>query len=332
MLFIFPSRKHSNKKDAANNSSSSCSSSGVSSGTPNSSAASVSPGSSASGGSPPDVLSTRPAALSPQGPQGVPAGLPQGILRPYKCRHCPTSTFASLTSLRKHVVGKHSGASLESCVMPGEDLRDLRGYESHSSVSDVEVCDAEEKKVDIKIPVFGHAHDAHQPLSLCKVDRLDGDMRDVSFEPRDPRVDVSKEEPLALRRTSESDIMKEAHSSLMTTSPALPISAPVVSIPEGTTLPSESSVTLSSSELPFKCHLCDGSFTDRQECLDHIRINHASEYEILLSKGALELNVATSPEDNHHPMDENHHVDGENIEHIRGKFPDYANRKVMSTF
>ncbi|XP_026272013.2 ras-responsive element-binding protein 1 isoform X1 [Frankliniella occidentalis] len=323
-------RKHSNKKDA-----NSSSSSGVStnSGTPNSSTASVSPGSSAGSGSPPEVLSVRAAALSP--PPAGPGTPGHGYtIRPYRCRHCPSSTFASLSNLRKHVFTKHSGASLESCILPSDDLgrANLSGYESHGSVSDVEHPEhgdekVEDKKMEMKVPLFSSS--LEQPLSLCKVERN--------------YVDVKEEPALNLRRSSEpgqeravvsgADIMREAHNTMMSAANlTVPITAPVVSIPEGTTRTSESSVTLSSSELPFKCHLCDGSFTERQECLDHIRLNHSSEYDLLLSKGQLELNVSTSPEENNNAMDENHHADGENIEHIRGKFPDYANRKVMCAF
>lgn len=74
------------------------------------------------------------------------------------------------------------------------------------------------------------------------------------------------------------------------------------------------------SDLPFKCHLCENSFSDRQECLDHIKDKHASEYDLLLSKNALDLNAST-PEDNaNHDDDES------------GKFPDYSNRKVICAF
>lgn len=308
--FVF--RKHSNKKDANS------SSSGVSTlSTPNSSTTSVSPGSSAGSGSPPEALLTRPSALSPPGQSYPLRNVPE---RPYRCRHCPSSTFATLSNLRKHVATKHTGASLESCILPSDAAANVSGYESHGSVSDVDPAE-DKAELEMKIPVFCPSMD--QPLSLCKVERNE----------LDAKMGKSlKEEPvLNLRRPSDldRDIMREAHNALMSSSAnsAVPISAPVVSIPEGNARPAESSMNLSSSELPFKCHLCDGSFTERQECLDHIRLNHASEYEILLSKGALELNVNTSPEDNN-PMEENHPADGENVEHIRGKFPDYANRKV----
>lgn len=76
------------------------------------------------------------------------------------------------------------------------------------------------------------------------------------------------------------------------------------------------------SDLPFKCHLCEGSFAERQEALDHIRDNHCAEFQLLVSKGALE---ASASADDQQAQDEGGE---EGLEQLRGKFPDYANRKV----
>lgn len=96
---------------------------------------------------------------------------------------------------------------------------------------------------------------------------------------------------------------------------------------------------VSSADLPFKCHLCEGSYAERQEALEHIRESHPSEFELLMSKGALDSSCSTGTEDNNnvssssgnsvapHPDDGNAGGD-ESLEQLRGKFPDYANRKV----
>ncbi|KAJ8935424.1 hypothetical protein NQ314_012844 [Rhamnusium bicolor] len=83
------------------------------------------------------------------------------------------------------------------------------------------------------------------------------------------------------------------------------------------------SQTVQNSDLPFKCHLCEGSFSERQDALDHIRDRHASEYDLLMSKNALDTN-ATTPDDAAHQDDDE--------SEIRGKFPDYSNRKVICAF
>lgn len=95
---------------------------------------------------------------------------------------------------------------------------------------------------------------------------------------------------------------------------------------------------VSSADLPFKCHLCEGSYAERQEALEHIRESHPSEFELLMSKGALDSSCSTGTEDNNvsssssgsvvpHP-DDGHAGAEESLEQLRGKFPDYANRKV----
>lgn len=80
------------------------------------------------------------------------------------------------------------------------------------------------------------------------------------------------------------------------------------------------SVPVMSSDLPFKCHLCDGSFCDRVACLEHLKVMHPQDFAILIQKVQLESeeNVHGSPDD-----DENDR---------KGKYPDYANRKVICAF
>lgn len=80
--------------------------------------------------------------------------------------------------------------------------------------------------------------------------------------------------------------------------------------------------TTQNSDLPFKCHLCEGSFSERQDALDHLKERHVAEYELLMSKNALD-NSSTPDECNNLEEEENE---------IRGKFPDYSNRKVVCAF
>lgn len=74
------------------------------------------------------------------------------------------------------------------------------------------------------------------------------------------------------------------------------------------------------SDLPFKCHLCESSFAERTHALEHIRDKHASEYDLLMSKNAFDANATTPDEAPHHEDEDSD---------IRGKFPDYSNRKVI---
>lgn len=76
-----------------------------------------------------------------------------------------------------------------------------------------------------------------------------------------------------------------------------------------------------SSDLPFKCHLCDGSFVDRVNCLEHIKLTHAQDFAVLISKVQLETEDGV-----HGSPDDEEHADK------KGKYPDYANRKVICAF
>lgn len=85
-----------------------------------------------------------------------------------------------------------------------------------------------------------------------------------------------------------------------------------------------------SSDLPFKCHLCDRSFGERQEALDHISETHPTEFQQLICKGALDMNVKLEDAASSHEeaMYSNANSDENNMEPNRGRFPDYSCRKV----
>ncbi|XP_015588743.1 ras-responsive element-binding protein 1 isoform X2 [Cephus cinctus] len=82
------------------------------------------------------------------------------------------------------------------------------------------------------------------------------------------------------------------------------------------------------AEAPFKCHLCDSGFAERQDCLEHIKDNHKRSYEMLVAKGALDMDIEAA-EDQQQPLVHQQASDGEEK---RGKFPDYSNRKVVCAF
>ncbi|EZA51198.1 Ras-responsive element-binding protein [Ooceraea biroi] len=82
-------------------------------------------------------------------------------------------------------------------------------------------------------------------------------------------------------------------------------------------------------DVPFKCYLCESGFQERQDCLDHIKINHERSYEMLMAKGALEHMSIDANEDQISAAQQ-HPSDGE--EKKGRNFPDYSNRKVVCAF
>lgn len=74
----------------------------------------------------------------------------------------------------------------------------------------------------------------------------------------------------------------------------------------------------SGSDLPYKCHLCESSFGERGQCLEHIKQMHEQEFNLIISK----VNLESESEVHTASPDDDEGTDG------KGKYPDYANRKV----
>ncbi len=84
------------------------------------------------------------------------------------------------------------------------------------------------------------------------------------------------------------------------------------------------------SDFPFKCHLCDDGFAERTEAIDHLKNIHAPEYDALVAKGAFDAEIRTPPSVGAPATSSN--GDDETYEQLRGRFPDYVNRKVICLF
>ncbi|GLV36480.1 pebbled [Carabus blaptoides fortunei] len=178
--------------------------------------------------------------------------------RPYKCSSCPSSTFSTLSNLKKHMTCKHTPVSPTADLQRAEDVRPpSREYESLASSEDERISK----------------------------------QSDTNRAPADSKSDWENQ-----------------------------ISHSKIPIPN-----TDQANNIQNADLPFKCHLCEGSYAERQDALDHIRDAHIPEYELLMAKGALDQN--TSGHEEVHTNQET-----EEDDHLRGKFPDYANRKVMCAF
>lgn len=75
-----------------------------------------------------------------------------------------------------------------------------------------------------------------------------------------------------------------------------------------------------SSDAPFKCHICAGSFSERSTCLEHIRNLHTQEFSLLMAKSAMDPDAEQQIDS----------ADDEEKNENRGKCPD--NRKVKCAF
>ncbi|XP_005175232.2 ras-responsive element-binding protein 1 [Musca domestica] len=95
-------------------------------------------------------------------------------------------------------------------------------------------------------------------------------------------------------------------------------------------LKAETALGVSSSELPYKCHLCESSFAERAQCLDHIKCYHLQEYELLVSKGAIDNDADAAAQIQSNEEEERQRANEDATK--GGKYPDYSNRKVICAF
>ncbi|XP_069676084.1 ras-responsive element-binding protein 1-like [Periplaneta americana] len=249
--------------------------------------------------------------------------------RPYKCNYCPSSTFSTQSNLKKHVQTKHSPAS------PGSASQHVV---SRSVPSGDEGCN---------LSTAGSS----RPESRYGGDESHGSGSEDAGDDRGTTQPSSRLEHGVLRQQEKDERsgynLSSTPADLQRTS--LPSSVADIAVTGSKSFSSTASAAeshiasmggaVSSADLPFKCHLCEGSYAERQEALEHIRESHPSEFELLMSKGALDSSSSTGNEDNNnvgssatqHPDDGNAGGE-ESLEQLRGKFPDYANRKVMCAF
>ncbi|KAJ9598993.1 hypothetical protein L9F63_010587, partial [Diploptera punctata] len=205
--------------------------------------------------------------------------------RPFKCNYCPSSTFSTQSNLKKHVQTKHSQMSPGSVSHPLIPRTVMPG-EDGCNISTTGSSRSESR--------YG-GDESHGSGS-----------EDAGEE----RTNVNEVE----KRTGLKHQEKEERNSHL--SAALEGHRPQLS--------SSSAVEASVVDLPFKCHLCEGSYAERQEALEHIRENHPAEFELLMSKGALDSSAGTEDNSTGHPDDGSVGGGEESLEQLRGKFPDYA--------
>uniref|UniRef100_A0A1B0AEA2 C2H2-type domain-containing protein n=1 Tax=Glossina pallidipes TaxID=7398 RepID=A0A1B0AEA2_GLOPL len=78
------------------------------------------------------------------------------------------------------------------------------------------------------------------------------------------------------------------------------------------------------------CHLCESSFAERTQCLEHIKCMHAQDFALLLAKGAIDSDVEAAQHLNSAEDEERVRTNEESSK--GGKYPDYSNRKVICAF
>ena len=226
--------------------------------------------------------------------------------RPYKCNQCPSSTFSTLGNLKKHRSTKHAyhhhhhhHESTKS--RPESPVSDPQHSPQECQQAFLQDCSQKSPQecVQEEIPQDCSKQNNDQSGYESQSSGVSENLEKNSSTPLNASKSSSGSAGVSSANTSSAN---EASRSRRTS----PRSSPG---PTGT-------------ETPFKCHLCDSGFSERQDCLDHIRDIHESEFQLLVTKGALDMDIDEEPMPPVIPPPS----DGEER---RGKFPDYSNRKVI---
>ena len=84
-----------------------------------------------------------------------------------------------------------------------------------------------------------------------------------------------------------------------------------------------------SKDLPFKCHLCNGSYHERNRCLRHMEEKHVAEWSILTNKNNI-TNIEQFSDDVGERCQEYVKQLSDGIE--QNNLTDYLNKKVYCSF
>lgn len=243
--------------------------------------------------------------------------------KPFKCSQC-TLLFTTKSNCDRHLLRKHGDVETAMSIpVPIDDLLDPKPEPVPVAVAIAKskATPPSSRPVSPK-PVQTSASAAQKPEEPEDDGEEEEDEDDQEEEVEEPPTvkalvapeeeepePIPSPEPLA---AADAKIKEEP------------------SEPEVATTADENSCPIPpiASDLPFKCHLCESSFADRVSCLDHIKLAHVSEFALLMNKVTLE---AESEAPSGSPDDDESGNNGEGGT-ARGKFPDYANRKVICAF
>ncbi|XP_055371231.1 uncharacterized protein LOC129605474 [Condylostylus longicornis] len=211
--------------------------------------------------------------------------------KPFKCSHCPL-LFTTKSNCDRHLLRKHGNVeSAVSLYVPIDDMPE-------------------------PVPMPKAVAEAFQAAKVAAASAAASNNHTTQILP------IQQQLQLQTKKTNDEshyDSMKEQR---------LLQNPPQNIIPKPDQQTTGMQVQISSTDLPFKCHLCDSSFSERMQCLDHIKINHIQEFALLLAKGAIDTDVDPNITQVQHSTTE----EDDKRDDGRGKYPDYANRKVICAF
>ncbi|XP_011208535.2 uncharacterized protein LOC105229783 [Bactrocera dorsalis] len=223
--------------------------------------------------------------------------------KPFKCSHCPL-LFTTKSNCDRHLLRKHGDVeSAVSVYVPTEDVNE-------------------------PIPVPKSVEEIEQQQRQREEEQRKRKAEEVKLE----RERREKEQRLQQEKEQQNKLFKQLAVAQLQQQLNVSMSAAAnaTSNAEADARAKENLSQLN-ADLPYKCHLCENSFAERFNCLEHIKKQHAPEFTLLLSKGA----IVSDAEANQTQLleDEERRVGEEaNNFALLPKLPAYTNRKVICAF
>ncbi|XP_033323308.2 uncharacterized protein LOC117218773 isoform X1 [Megalopta genalis] len=248
--------------------------------------------------------------------------------KPYQCVHC-SLLFTTKSNCDRHLLRKHKTNPNKIRRVRNSSSPDSQAViNNNNSFSMRNVPERPYKCNLCPSSTFSTLGNLKKHRSTKHARKLKSRSDTPSSEPQNSPQECSKQ-----NEQTDDDSQSSSVSESMDTTPVSGVSktnvntSPTINETPRSRRPSPRS-SPGPSDVPFKCHLCDCGFSERQDCLEHIKMKHKKSYAVLMAKGALDMDIDTV-EDHQQPPPQHHPSDGEEK---RGRFPDYSNRKVVCAF
>ncbi|XP_039312324.1 ras-responsive element-binding protein 1 isoform X1 [Solenopsis invicta] len=252
--------------------------------------------------------------------------------KPYQCIHC-SHHFTTKSNCDRHLLRKHKAKANKMRRARNSSSPDVQVVASSSSSSNGSNTFSMRNVPERPFKCHQCPSSTFATLGNLKKHRSSKHRKIVS---RSESSDQQNSPPQCTTQNDQSDY--ESRSSSMsdnmentsTAVAAKPTSNVSPSVNDATRSRKSPRLSPSPGDVPFKCYLCDSGFSERQDCLDHIKMNHKRSYEMLKAKGALDMaSMNVEATEDQMLASQQHHSDGEEK---KGRFPDYSNRKVVCAF
>ncbi|KYM89288.1 Ras-responsive element-binding protein 1 [Atta colombica] len=253
--------------------------------------------------------------------------------KPYQCIHC-SHHFTTKSNCDRHLLRKHKAKANKMRRVRNSSSPDVQVVASSSSSSNGSNTFSMRNVPERPFKCHQCPSSTFATLGNLKKHRSSKHRKNAS---RSESSDQQNSPPQCPAQNDQSDY--ESRSSSMSDNMENTSSAVAVAKPTSTASPSINDATRSRKsprlspspgDVPFKCYLCDSGFSERQDCLDHIKANHSRSYDMLKAKGALDMASMNIDANEDQMLASHQHLsDGEEK---KGRFPDYSNRKVMCAF